>query len=74
MRKLIIFIFIGLLLLLTGCEKGWPRITYDHSSWTFYNEVIQLKDGYIINEGHMYDIVETEDGYDLVLHFVEETE
>ena len=38
------------------------------------NDYIPLQEGYTLNDGYRYDIIETEDGYDLVLHFVEEVE
>lgn len=38
------------------------------------NDYIPLQEGYILNDGYKYDIIETEGGYDLVLHFVEEAE
>lgn len=33
---------------------------------------IQKRDGYKINAMHPYEMIETEDGYDLIIHFVEE--
>lgn len=70
-----IFICINLLifslLMLTGCES-WPRIVYQPTYWTFDNRIINIDDGYILDDGHSYDIVETEDGYDLILHFIVE--
>lgn len=73
-----IFICINILvlslLMLTGCTEKWPRIIYQNTSYRFdeYNRTIVLDDGYVLGGGHSYDIVETEDGYDLILHFVEE--
>lgn len=74
-----IFICINLLifslLMLTGCEgkrESWPRIVYQPTYWTFNNRIIDIDDGYILDDGHSYDIVETEDGYDLILHFIVE--
>ena len=32
---------------------------------------IQKRDGYKINFNHPYEMVETEEGYDLIIHFVE---
>lgn len=64
------------LLLLTGCSSNneFPYIRYQHESFNFgrYNKTIDIPDGYILNQGYSYDIVETEDGYDLVLHFIKE--
>lgn len=74
-----IFICINLLILsllmLTGCEderESYPRIVYQPSYWTFDNRIIGINDGYILDGGHSYDVVETEDGYDLILHFIVE--
>lgn len=73
-----IFICINILvlslLMLTGCTEKWPRIIYQNTSYRFdeYNRTIVLDDGYVLDGGHSYDIVETENGYDLILHFVEE--
>ena len=69
-----IFIYINLLILsllmLTGCTEKWPRIIYQNTSYRFdeYNRTIVLDDGYV----HSYDIVETENGYDIILHFIAE--
>lgn len=78
MKRLIITIL--LLLALCGCESGkdisphYPRIEYRNSSYEFdpFNRGINVDDGFVLNEGHSYDEIETEDGYDLVLHFVKE--
>ena len=32
---------------------------------------IQKRDGYKINFNHPYEMVETKEGYDLIIHFVE---
>lgn len=72
-----IFIYINILvlslLMLTGCtSKGenWPRIVYQPTYWTFDNRIIDIDDDYILDDGHSYDVVETENGYDLILHFI----
>lgn len=68
-----IFICINILvlslLMLTGCMEKWPRIIYQNTSYRFdeYNRTIVLDDGYVLD-----DIVETEDGYDLIFHFIAE--
>ncbi len=73
-RLVKIIICINLLLLvLTGCgAEKWPRFVYQPSYWTFENSYIEVKDGYTLNEGHMYDIIETEDGYDIIFHFIKD--
>lgn len=56
-----IFICINILvlslLMLTGCMEKWPRIIYQNTSYRFdeYNRTI------VLDGGHSYDIVETED-------------
>ena len=35
-----------------------------------YNREIPVQNGYILDEGNSYEVVETDGGYDLVLHFV----
>ena len=83
MKKIISLIMI--MMLLTSCssnaeanssnmENEYPYILYQHSMWTIDedNRKINIQDGYILNQGHSYDVVETEDGYDIVLHFVRE--
>lgn len=74
MKRLIIAVLF--LLAICGCEEQhssnqFPRLLYQHSGWSASRE-ITLGDGYILNEGHLYDMIETENGYDLVLHFVKE--
>lgn len=75
-RLVKIIICINLLLLtLAGCTSvKFPRLVYQPTEWKTDNKYIPLQDGYILNDGYRYDIIETEDGYDLVLHFVEEVE
>lgn len=60
-----------LVMLLTGCGKWEPDLVYRPTSFKPDNYTIDLRDGYVLKPGHEYDIVEIEQGYDLVLHFVE---
>lgn len=65
--------------LLTACDAEkitYPHIEYRNSSYNFdiANRIIRCDSGYELSDNNPYDIVETEDGYDLVLHFVEENE
>lgn len=53
-----IFICINILVLSLLMLEKWPRIIYQNTS---YNRTIVLD-----------DIVETEDGYDLIFHFIAE--
>lgn len=69
---------IVMLLAMTACSAGrdisttYPRVEYRNSSYNFdpYNREIPIESGYVLDEAHSYDVVETEDGYDIVLHFV----
>ena len=82
MKKVISFLLIAIILVfmitaLAGCNddsKAFPRIEYYNSHWTFdaNNRQIKVIDGYVLNQGTSYEWVETETGYDLVLHFEKE--
>lgn len=78
MKHLRFWVFVLALLLLTGCDAGrsiesqYPYLKYYNSCYNFdsFNREIQIEDGFVLDEGHSYDIVRTEGGYDVVLHFV----
>lgn len=78
MRKALIFLPVLIALMLSGCDTGrdispgYPRLEYRNSTYNLdpYNREIPIADGYVLDEGHSYDTVETETGYDIVLHFV----
>lgn len=63
-----IFICINILVLSLLMLTGWPRIIYQNTSYRFdeYNRTI------VLDGGHSYDIVETENGYDIIFHFIVE--
>lgn len=73
-----ILLFVLMLVFLTGCNAGrniepqYPCLKYRNSSYNFdpFNREIPIEDGFILDEGHSYDVVKTDDGYDVVLHFV----
>ena len=69
-----IFICINILVLFLLMLTGWPRIIYQNTSYRFdeYNRTIVLDDGYVLDGGHSYDIIETENGYDIIFHFIAE--
>ena len=84
MKRILLVVFVIVLLTLTGCKnsKGqifneyltgvYPYIEYRNSSFNFdtKNEKIEIIEDYVLNQGNSYEWVETENGYDLVLHFV----
>ena len=66
---------------MTGCvgagtgrdySPKYPVLRYRNSVYNMdpYNREIPVQDGYILDEGNSYEVVETDSGYDLVLHFV----
>ena len=66
---------------MTGCvgagawrdySHKYQLLRYRNSDYNMdpYNREIPVQDGYILNEGNSYEVVETDSGYDLVLHFV----
>lgn len=77
-KRLFLPLLLVVLLSLTACSAGrnisttYPRVEYRNSSYNFdpYNREIPIESGYVLNEAHSYDVVETEGGYDIVLHFV----
>lgn len=80
-RQNIACILFAMLILLTGCKSGrgirpkYPKIVYWNSAYNFdpFNREIPVKDGFVLDEGNSYDIKETDSGYDIVIHFTEET-
>ena len=73
-RKILLIFSVMSILFLSGCiSPEYPRLEYRNSSNNLdsYNREIAVDDGFVLDEGHSYDIVDTEEGYDIVLHFVE---
>lgn len=77
MKKII---FLALLvvcsILLCSCgtsDTNFPYLEYLNSGFRFDsdNQLIRLPDGYILNQGHPYDIVETDAGCDVIIHLIE---
>ena len=80
MKRLIAIIF-ALMFLLCGCEvpneerdKDYPKLEYQNSQWEYDSKdmYIPIPEGYVLNQGHAYEIVKTEDGYDIILHMIKE--
>lgn len=72
MKKALCLALLVITSVLSGCNEGYPYIEYHHTSYNFdaNNRNIEVPDGYILDQGHSYDLIETENGYDLILHFV----
>lgn len=59
--------------LLVGCSQtNYPYLRYKNSDadGDSKDRWIEVRDGYELSEGHSWDVIETDQGYDLVLHFV----
>ena len=80
MAKRVLLFSLLCLMLLAGCGAGrsieptYPRVEYRNSVYNMdpYNREIPVTSGYVLDEGHSYDVQETQNGYDVVLHFVKE--
>lgn len=78
MKKNLIFaiVLFSLIMSLSACvaEPTYPYLVYRNSSYKFdiFNKTILIKDGYILNDGNAYNVVEVEGGYDLIIHFIKE--
>lgn len=79
MRKCgVLVLYLVVLLGTTACSAGrdisptYPRMEYRNSSYNFdpYNREVPIESGYVLDEAHSYDVVETDGGYDIVFHFV----
>lgn len=73
-----IFICINILvlslLMLTGCGvRNWtPKIVYQSTIYKADNRTIEIEKGHVLNDEHSYDIEWTDDGYDIIFHFIAE--
>lgn len=59
--------------LLVGCSQThYPYLRYKNSDadGDSKDRWIEVRDGHELSEGHSWDIIETDQGYDMVLHFV----
>ena len=77
-KRGVLVLYLAVLLGMTACSAGrdisptYPRMEYRNSSYNLdpYNREIPIESGYVLDEAHSYDVVETENGYDIVFHFV----
>lgn len=69
-KAIIVLLLAALLLTLTACSStGRVRIT-QNSVW-IDNIVLAIRHGYKLAED-AYDVAETDDGYDIIIHAVKE--
>lgn len=70
MKKILIIIFSLILLIFSGCDKEHTAYFRYYNQNGSLSKTIDIKQGYVLNDGHSYDIVETDNGYDIILHFI----
>ena len=77
MKKLIIILFL-ICLICGGCSNAakmhdtYPHITLESSAFYADNVYIPVPQGYTFNPKNYYDEVETEEGYDIIIHLIGE--
>ena len=76
MKKILcIVLFIVALFSLCGCainEDRIPRLEIVRSDIRMDTIYIALRDNYNFSINHLYDEVDTENGYDIIVHIVED--
>lgn len=78
MKKLFIIVLILICLLLQGCGRSqtskirgtYPHITLEISAYYDDDVYIPVPQGYTFNSKNYYDEVETEQGYDIIIHLI----
>lgn len=76
MKKFICVILLMVLIFaLTGCainEDKFPRLEISRSNMRADTIYIALRDNHDFSINHLYDEVDTENGYDIIVHIVED--
>lgn len=71
-------VFAMLIISLSGCgaKTPYPYIKVQNNCWSYssYNRKIDVGSDYVMSQSHSYDIVETEQGVDVVIHFTDKEE
>lgn len=71
MKKILIGLLLaGILMTLAGCS-GTARVRIMRNSLLIDNIVLTIRPGYTLAED-AYDVAETDDGYDIIIHAVKE--
>ncbi len=71
--KVLAILLVLVLVILTACGNTvYPKVLYHNSRWRFddLDKTIPVINGYILDQANPYETIETEQGYNLVLHFV----
>lgn len=81
MKKILLMVLMIASFTLTGCKSSslaqpYPYIEYHNSCYALdhKNRHIEILNGYEMEQGNSYEWVETENGYDLIIHFAKEGE
>ena len=72
-RIICIILLIALSFILCGCsenEDKFPQLRICRTGWRADNIYIALRDGHNFNIQRLYEEVETENGYDIIVHVV----
>ena len=76
MKKILcIILFIIALFSLCSCainEDRFPRLEIDRSDMRADTIYIALRDNHNFSINHLYDEIDTENGYDIIIHIVED--
>lgn len=78
MKKIVFFVLLLVCsIILCGCEiddTNFPHLEYINSPFRYDvdTQLIKLPDGYVLNQGHPYDIVEADAGCDVIVHLIKE--
>lgn len=69
-KTIIVLLLAGILMTLAGCS-GTERVRIAQNSLWIDNMVLTIRPGYKLAED-AYDVAETDDGYDIIIHAVKE--
>lgn len=68
---ILLVVIVGLLLI-SSWKYTSNKIRIFPNTFGSQGVEIQKRDGYKINTMHPYEMIETENGYDLIIHFIKE--
>lgn len=70
-KRLMVFALIAAMCLSCAGCANLPRIDIATTAWSSDNITVRVGEGYELIANHPYDIIETEQGVDVVVHFKE---
>lgn len=77
MKRLWLILAVVMIFSLSGCgsdgDNYFPYVMYYETAWKSYKDrLIEIPDGYILNQGNAFEWSETDCGCDLIIHFEKE--